>query len=130
MAAGGKKFDSPQVLLSEQAQQSLRAGLDKLGAMIGTPGDQLFTSFMDAVRLSLEQAITSLFLMAAILGVIGFVVVLFLREEPLRRTHMTFADEELMASESVAYGTGGETPAGAAGEIEAPAPDDEAVPET
>jgi hypothetical protein len=86
MAASGKQFDSPQVLLSEQAQQSLRAGLDKLGTMLGTPGDQLFNSFMDAVRLSLEQAITSLFLMAAILGVIGLVVVLFLKEDPPPRT--------------------------------------------
>jgi hypothetical protein len=39
------------------------------------------------VRLSLATAISDLFFLAAIVGVIGLVVVLFLREEPLRRTH-------------------------------------------
>ena len=42
---------------------------------------------MDAVRQSLASAIDGLFLLAAVLGVIGLVVVLFLREDPLRQTH-------------------------------------------
>ena len=42
---------------------------------------------MNAVRLSLDTAISDLFLLAAIVGVVGLVVVLFLREDPLRRTH-------------------------------------------
>ncbi len=42
---------------------------------------------MDAVRQSLASAIDGLFLLAAILGVVGLVVVLFLREDPLRKTH-------------------------------------------
>jgi hypothetical protein len=53
----------------------------------GTQGEQLFHAFMNAVRLSLSTAISDLFFLAAIVGVIGLVVVLFLREEPLRRTH-------------------------------------------
>ena len=42
---------------------------------------------MDAVRESLASAIADIFLLAAIVGLVGFVVVLFLREDPLRTTH-------------------------------------------
>jgi len=44
-------------------------------------------AFMHAVRQSLDTAISDLFLLAALVGVVAFVVVLFLREDPLRRTH-------------------------------------------
>jgi len=43
-------------------------------------------------------------------------VVLFLREDPLRRTHMTLQEAELLASEAEAGAAGGETPAGSAAE--------------
>ena len=83
MARRGASIDNPQVLLSEQA----RAALQHAFAQFGSQGEKLFTVFMDAVRQSLASAIDGLFLLAAILGVIGLVVVLFLREDPLRKTH-------------------------------------------
>ena len=83
MAKRGASIDNPQVLLSEQA----RAALQHAFAQFGAQGEKLFTVFMDAVRQSLASAIDGLFLLAAILGVIGLVVVLFLREDPLRKTH-------------------------------------------
>ena len=46
-----------------------------------------YQAFMHAVRQSLSTAISDLFLISAIVGLIGLVVVLFLREDPLRRTH-------------------------------------------
>ena len=80
---GSTTLDNPQVLLSPQASSSVHAMFAKFGAQ----GEQLFQAFMHAVRLSLATAISDLFFLAAIVGVIGLVVVLFLREEPLRRTH-------------------------------------------
>jgi EmrB/QacA subfamily drug resistance transporter len=83
MAKRGASIDNPQVLLSEQARAALHHAFEQFGAQ----GEKLFTVFMDAVRQSLASAIDGLFLLAAILGVCGLVVVLFLREDPLRKTH-------------------------------------------
>ena len=83
MAKRGASIDNPQVLLSEQARAALQHAFSQFGAQ----GEKLFTVFMDAVRQSLSSAIDGLFLLAAVLGVIGLVVVLFLREDPLRKTH-------------------------------------------
>jgi MFS family permease len=77
------KLENPQVLLSPAASEKIHAAF----ARFGTQGDQLFHAFMNAVRLSLAGAISDLFVLGAILGAIGFFVVLFLKEVPLRRTH-------------------------------------------
>ena len=82
-------LDNPQVLLSAAAQTRLHAAFGKFGAQ----GEQLFNAFISAVRHSLAAAISDLFVLAAIIGVVGFVVVLFLKEDPLRRTH-ALADAE------------------------------------
>jgi EmrB/QacA subfamily drug resistance transporter len=84
---GGKKIDSPQVLLSEQAQAKMQAAFARAADALGGSADQLYKAFMDAVRLSLEQSITSLFLLGTVISLLGFVVVLFLPEVPLRKTH-------------------------------------------
>ena len=80
---GSAALDNPQVLLSTAASEKIHG----LFAKFGAAGDQLFHGFMNAVRLSLDTAISDLFFLAAIVAVIGLVVVLFLREDPLRRTH-------------------------------------------
>jgi len=80
---GSAALDNPQVLLSPAASDKIHALFSKFGAQ----GEQLFHAFMNAVRVSLDTAISDLFLLAAGVGVIGFIVVLFLREEPLRQTH-------------------------------------------
>ena len=84
--AGGAavgKLDNPQVLLSEQARAQLAAVFDKMGPQ----GAGLLEKFMDAVRHSLQASISDLFFLATIIGAAGLVVVFFLREDPLRRTH-------------------------------------------
>jgi EmrB/QacA subfamily drug resistance transporter len=77
------KLDNPQVLLSPQARSALRSAFAKLGPQ----GEALFNSFMNAVRQSLDAAISHVFVLATIVGLAGLVVVLFLKEVPLRRTH-------------------------------------------
>jgi len=88
MATHGGRLDNPQVLLSAQAREALARAF----ARFGEQGQQLFVQFMDAVRQSLAEAITSLFVLAAVMGLAGFAVVLFLREDPLRRTHLAADD--------------------------------------
>ncbi len=81
-------------------EQARAAKLQHTFAQFGTQGEKLFTVFMDAVRQSLSSAIDGLFLLAAALGVIGLVVVLFLREDPLRRTHHIDAKSGELDSEA------------------------------
>ncbi len=90
-AASG--LDNPQVLLSPTASEKIHDAFSRFGAQ----GDQLFHGFMSAVRLSLASAISDLFVLATILGCVGFFVVLFLKEVPLRRTHAM--DEEQVQAE-------------------------------
>jgi MFS family permease len=73
---------NPQVLLSDDTTREIRATFDALG----TNGQALYDQFMVAVRESLTTAITNLFFFGAIAMFIGFVVVCFLPEIPLRRT--------------------------------------------
>jgi len=109
---GSAALDNPQVLLSPAASANIRTLFAKFGAQ----GTQLYEAFMHAVRLSLSTAISDLFLLSAIVGLIGLVVVLFLREDPLRRTHLTVEQEELLMAEGEAAAAGGFTPEGSAAE--------------
>lgn len=88
--SAASRLENPQVLLSPAASEKIHAAFARFGAQ----GDQLFHGFMNAVRLSLASAISDLFVLAAILGCVGFFVVLFLKEVPLRRTH-AMNDEEV-----------------------------------
>jgi hypothetical protein len=112
MAKRGASVDNPQVLLSEQA----RAALQHAFAQFGAQGEKQFGVFMDAVRQSLASAIDGLFLLAAIIGVVGLVVVLFLREDPLRKTHYTVEQREMLLAEAESGVTGGFSPEAGAGD--------------
>ncbi len=112
MEKRGAAIDNPQVLLSDQARAALQHGFAQFGAQ----GEKLFTVFMDAVRQSLASAIDGLFLLAAIIGAVGLIVVLFLREDRLRTTHLTVEQQEMMAAEAESGATGGFSPEGSAGE--------------
>ena len=112
MEKRGASIDNPQVLLSDQARAALHHGFAQSGAQ----GEKLFTVFMDAVRQSLSSAIASLFLLSAVVGALGLVVVLFLREDRLRTTHLTVEQQELLVAEAEAGATGGFSPEGSSGE--------------
>ena len=107
---GSAALDNPQVLLSPSASTKIHDMFAKAGA----PGEALFQGFMHAVRLSLSTAISDLFLISAVVGLAGLVVVLFLREDPLRRTHAIDPDSGEEDSEAgPAQGAGAESRTGA-----------------
>lgn len=103
-------LDNPQVLLSASASAQIKQAF----AQFGSQGEQLFQSFMHAVRVSLASAIGDLFLLSAIVAAVGLVVVLFLREDPLRRTHMTMDEAELLVASAEVGAAGGQMPDGMA----------------
>lgn len=97
----GLELHDPQVLLSDSASAKLQEVLSSFGGQ----GRQLFDAFMSAVRDSLAGAIGDVFTLAAIVGAAGLVVVLFLREVPLRKTHdIEAAHEEISADTATAAG--------------------------
>ena len=93
---GAALLDNPQVLLSESARTKIQATF----ARFGPQSEKLFAQFMGAVRHSLQMAISDIFVLAAIVGVIGLLVVLFLREDPLRRTHAMDPESGELESEA------------------------------
>ena len=78
-------LQNPQVLLSPEATAQIQQGF----AAFGAQGQALFQQLMVAIRDSLAEAITSLFVIAAGAMVVGFVVTLFLQEIPLRKSRGT-----------------------------------------
>ncbi|HUK78087.1 MAG TPA: MDR family MFS transporter [Thermoleophilia bacterium] len=81
------KLDSVNALATSQAQSGIKAIVMKAAQAIGTPVDRLAVAVTHGLRLSLDQSINSLFVVSAVIGVVGLVVVLFLPEVPLRQTH-------------------------------------------
>ena len=77
------------MLLSSGAREQLSTQFSRFGAQ----DHSLFDAFMSAVRHALSTSITSLFVLGVVLMVAGLVVVLFLKEVPLRRTHTVAAPE-------------------------------------
>jgi EmrB/QacA subfamily drug resistance transporter len=75
-------LQNPQVLLAPQAT----AQIQQVFAALGPQGQALFAQLMAAIRDSLAEAITGLFVAGAAAMAIGFVVTLFLPEIPLRRS--------------------------------------------
>jgi hypothetical protein len=112
MAKRGAAIDNPQVLLSDQA----RAALQKAFAEYGAQGAKMFAVFMDAVRQSLASAIAGLFIVAMAVALVGLVVVLFLREDRLRKTHLTVEQQEMMMAEAESGAAGGFSPEGSSTE--------------
>jgi EmrB/QacA subfamily drug resistance transporter len=92
--ATASQINNPQVLLSAGAKTQLL----KLFGQFGDAGQKLFDSFMGAVRHSLESAIGEVFFLAFLISIAGFVVVLFLKEVPLRRTHSETLEEAAEAA--------------------------------
>ena len=75
-----------------------KTGLLELFGQFGANSQKLFDSFMGAVRHSLEFAISDVFFWPLSSGVAGFVVVLFLKEVPLGRTHSETLEEAAEAA--------------------------------
>jgi EmrB/QacA subfamily drug resistance transporter len=84
-------INNPQALLDPGAQTKLQ----QLFAQFGGDAQKLFTTFMDAVRHSLESAIGGVFFLCFAISIAGFVVVLFLKEVRLRSTHSESLETEV-----------------------------------
>ena len=75
-------FNNPQVLVSPEA----RGQLEKAFAKFGDQGMNLFHQLMDAVRHSLAISISDLFTVSAVVTAVGLLVLIWLKEIPLRDT--------------------------------------------
>jgi EmrB/QacA subfamily drug resistance transporter len=101
-------FGNPQVLLSAGARERLGTQFSRFGPQ----SHSLFDAFMSAVRHALSTSITSLFVLGVVLMVAGLVVVLFLKEVPLRRTFtVTQSESTEEASDAAAPGVAEALPA-------------------
>lgn len=78
-----KVFDNPEVLLSSEAL----TGMQKAFAGFGAQGEALFKQLLEAIRISLSNAIVAIFTLGTIFMVLALVATFFLREIPLRKSH-------------------------------------------
>jgi EmrB/QacA subfamily drug resistance transporter len=81
--ATADQIANPQVLLSQQAQTQL----GELFSRFGDQASSLLNSFTDVVRQSLESSLVHVFLVVMAFEAAGLLLVLFLREVRLRRSH-------------------------------------------
>jgi MFS family permease len=76
------QFDNPQVLLSPD----LAASLEQQILALGGDGSQLYAALFSAIQAGLVVALHDVFLLGAVLGALGVIAVLFLKEIPLRKS--------------------------------------------
>jgi EmrB/QacA subfamily drug resistance transporter len=77
------EFMNPQVLLTPQLADSLKAQVLALGPQ----GVAVYNALFDAIKTGLVVSLHDVFLLGAGLGLCGLVVTLFLKELPLRKTY-------------------------------------------
>jgi hypothetical protein len=77
------QFDNPQVLLSPELANVLRQQVLNLGPQ----GAQLFDALYGAIKIGLVGALHDVFFVGAVLGVLGVLVTLLLKEVPLRKSY-------------------------------------------
>jgi EmrB/QacA subfamily drug resistance transporter len=75
--------NNPQALVSSEAQSQLQAMFGQMGQQ----GATLFNDVLQALRQSLDAAISHVFLYALVIMIIAFIVNLFIKEIPLRTRH-------------------------------------------
>jgi EmrB/QacA subfamily drug resistance transporter len=85
------KLDNANALGSDQAKKAIELIVGKVAQAVGQPAAQLAQLVSHGLRLSLEQAINTLFVVSTVIGVVGLVVVVFLPEVRLRTSYS--ADE-------------------------------------
>jgi EmrB/QacA subfamily drug resistance transporter len=77
------QFQNPQALLNPQAADAMRQQLLALGPQ----GAQMFDALYNAIKIALVVALHDVFLLGAVLAVLGVVTVVFLQELPLRKSY-------------------------------------------
>ena len=81
------RLDNANALGSTQAQKAIALIVAKVSQALGEPASKLGALVVHGLRLSLEQSITTLFVVSTVVGLIGLVVVIFLPEVRIRTTH-------------------------------------------
>ncbi|HEY8171815.1 MAG TPA: MDR family MFS transporter [Dehalococcoidia bacterium] len=76
---------NPRVLLDDNALSRLRD--QGFGSVFGADGPRLFNEALASMKASLATSIGEVFLVATVFMATAFVISLFLREVPLRKTH-------------------------------------------
>ena len=74
---------NPQALLSPEAQDQLQT----LIARMGTQGVELYQQVLQALRQSLDVALSQVFVFALFAVIIAFIINFFIKEIPLRKQH-------------------------------------------
>ena len=74
---------NPQALMSPEAQNQLQRIIEQMGPQ----GAELFQQVLNALRQSLDSALSQVFLFALLAVVIAFLVNFFIKEIPLRKQH-------------------------------------------
>src|SRR5947209_1138897 len=77
------QLENPQLLLAPDVVAKIQHNF----AALGPQGLVIFRQLIDAIRLSLSTAITSVFFLGFIIMLLGLFSVFFLREIPLRKSH-------------------------------------------
>jgi len=77
------QFQNPQALLNPDAA----AALQQQVLALGPQGQQVFDALLGAIRIALVAALHDVFLLGAVLGFLGLITVLFLKELPLRKSY-------------------------------------------
>lgn len=80
----GSLAHNPQALMNPEAQTELMSFFEPLGEQ----GVALFEHVLEVLKLALNSAITQVFFIGLIVVVIAWVVNLFIKEIPLRKTHL------------------------------------------
>ncbi len=73
-------FDNPNVLLSADTQKQVLAGFSSFGPR----GAALYNQLLEAVKVGLTSGIHNVFVLCAVLMIVGFFAIFFLKEIPLR----------------------------------------------
>ena len=83
------QLENPQLLLAPDIVAKIQHGFDTSGPQ----GLIIFKQLMETIQKSLSTAITSVFFLGFLIMVLGLIVVLFLREIPLRKSHSNTVTE-------------------------------------
>ena len=83
------QLENPQLLLAPDIVAKIQHGF----ATSGPQGLIIFKQLMETIQKSLSTAITSVFFLGFLIMVLGLIVVLFLREIPLRKSHSNTVTE-------------------------------------
>lgn len=99
-----RSLNNPQVLLSPEAQTQLHRAFARYGAQ----GEAIFNSLMEAVKTALTQSLHGIFLASLVISLVSVVVLLFLKEIPLRGRNIRRAPAAEQAASAIASVSGEE----------------------